>query len=213
MVVPIIIFQNYQKFRSNIFFIMNNTPGNAQRQGAEPRRASTLNAFSNPKPHFHCKHSNFWFLISKGWQKTRPKINQKKNRPFGLVFSKNDKQDVIFSNNLKKFSPISSDYIKTDKSFSSCFFVFFFKDSKSRINILCPSEDFLENKIISVHSNEFIIDTLSRENSPNFIFDKHSGYYDLTVQDYSTMKCMDGFVSLAHRDSPYTPLCSVRRSE
>ena len=25
----------------------------------------------------------FWFLISKGWQKTRPKINQK-NRPFGL---------------------------------------------------------------------------------------------------------------------------------
>ena len=42
------------------FFIMNNTPGNAQRQGAEPRRASTLNAISNPKPHFHCKHSNFW---------------------------------------------------------------------------------------------------------------------------------------------------------
>ena len=63
MVVLIIIFQNYQKFRSNIFFIMNNTPGNAQRQGAEPRRASTLNAISNPKPHFHCKHSNFlnWF--------------------------------------------------------------------------------------------------------------------------------------------------------
>ena len=26
----------------------------------------------------------FWFLISKGWQKTRPKINQK-NRPFGLL--------------------------------------------------------------------------------------------------------------------------------
>ena len=25
----------------------------------------------------------FWFLISKGWQKNRPKINQK-NRPFGL---------------------------------------------------------------------------------------------------------------------------------
>lgn len=139
--------------------------------------------------------------------------DEKNNDIQYIVFSKNDKQDVVFSKDLKKFSPISSDYIKTDKSFSSCFFVFFFKDSKSRINILCPSEDFLENKIISAHSNEFIIDTLSRENSPNFIFDKHSGYYDLTVQDYSTMKCMDGFVSLAHRDSPYTPLCSVRRSE
>ena len=45
---------------------MNNTPGNAQRQGAEPRRASTLNAISNPKPHFHCKHSNFWFVYAKG---------------------------------------------------------------------------------------------------------------------------------------------------
>ena len=56
-------FQNYQKFRSNIFFIMNNTQGNAQRQGAEPRRASTLNAISNPKPHFHCKHSNFWLQL------------------------------------------------------------------------------------------------------------------------------------------------------
>jgi len=63
LVVNIIFFQNYQKFRSNIFFIMNNTPGNAQRQGAEPRRASTLNAISNPKPHFHCKHSNFWFAF------------------------------------------------------------------------------------------------------------------------------------------------------
>ncbi|MCI6145353.1 MAG: hypothetical protein MR689_01360, partial [Bacteroidales bacterium] len=51
---------------SNIFFIMNNTPGNAQRQGAEPRRASTLNAISNPKPHFLCKHSNFWFVYAKG---------------------------------------------------------------------------------------------------------------------------------------------------
>ena len=45
---------------------MNNTPGNAQRQGAEPRRASILNAFSNPKPHFLCKHSNFWFVYAKG---------------------------------------------------------------------------------------------------------------------------------------------------
>ena len=44
---------------------MNNTPGNAQWQGAEPRRASTLNAISNPKPHFHCKHSNFWFAHAK----------------------------------------------------------------------------------------------------------------------------------------------------
>lgn len=34
-------------------------------------------AASKPKGRF------FWFLISKGWQKTRPKINQK-NRPFGL---------------------------------------------------------------------------------------------------------------------------------
>ena len=73
LVVHIIFFQNYQKFRSNIFFIMNNTPGNAQRQGAEPRRASTLNAISNPKPHFHCKHSNFWSLA----------YTNQKNRPFG----------------------------------------------------------------------------------------------------------------------------------
>ena len=48
------------------FFIMNNTPGNAQRQGAEPRRASTLNAIPSPKPHFHCKHSNFWSAHAKG---------------------------------------------------------------------------------------------------------------------------------------------------
>ncbi|MEE0453100.1 MAG: hypothetical protein UDD86_02255, partial [Sodaliphilus sp.] len=34
-----------------------------QRQGAEPRRASTLNAFSTPKPHFLCKHSNFWYAF------------------------------------------------------------------------------------------------------------------------------------------------------
>ena len=82
LVVLIIIFQNYQKFRSNIFFIMNNTPGNAQRQGVEPRRASTLNAISNPKPHSHCKHSNFWSAYR---MRTihMPKVNQK-NRPFGL---------------------------------------------------------------------------------------------------------------------------------
>ena len=60
---------------------MNNTPGNAQPQGAEPRRASTLNAISNPKPHFHCKHSNFWYA---GMCTIHtPKVNQK-NRPFGL---------------------------------------------------------------------------------------------------------------------------------
>ena len=70
--------------------------------------------------------------------------DEKNNDIQYIVFSKNDKQDVVFSKDLKKFSPISSDYIKTDKSFSSCFFVFFFKDSTSRINILCPSEDFLE---------------------------------------------------------------------
>ena len=65
---------------------MNNTPGNAQRQGAEPRRASTLNAISNPKPHFHCKHSNFWYAYR---MRTihMPKANQK-NRPFGLWFEK-----------------------------------------------------------------------------------------------------------------------------
>lgn len=69
---------------------MNNTPGNAQRQGAEPRRASTLNAISNPKPHFHCKHSNFWSAHAKSepkepslWFAHMPKVNQK-NRPFGL---------------------------------------------------------------------------------------------------------------------------------
>ena len=66
LVVNIIFFSKLPKFRSNIFFIMNNTPGNAQRQGAEPRRASILNAFSNPKPHFLCKHSNFWFVYAKG---------------------------------------------------------------------------------------------------------------------------------------------------
>ena len=29
--------------------------------GIKPRRTSTLNAISNLKPHFHCKHSNFWY--------------------------------------------------------------------------------------------------------------------------------------------------------
>ena len=96
LVVNIIFFSKLPKFRSNIFFIMNNTPGNAQRQGAEPRRASTLNAISSPKPHFHCKHSNFWSAyrmrtihMPKVNQKNRPfglpKVNQK-NRPFGLWF-------------------------------------------------------------------------------------------------------------------------------
>ena len=94
LVVNIIFFSKLPKFRSNIFFIMNNTPGNAQRQGAEPRRASTLNVIFNPKPHFHCKHSNFWSAyrmrtihMPKVNQKNRPfglpKVNQK-NRPFGL---------------------------------------------------------------------------------------------------------------------------------
>ena len=82
LVVNIIFFSKLPKFRSNIFFIMNNTPGNAQRQGAEPRRASTLNAISSPKPHFHCKHTNFWSAYR---MRTihMPKVNQK-NRPFGL---------------------------------------------------------------------------------------------------------------------------------
>ena len=73
---------------------MNNTPGNAQRQGVEPRRASTLNAIPNPKPHFHCKHSNFWSAHAKSepkepslWFARMPKVNQK-NRPFGLWFEK-----------------------------------------------------------------------------------------------------------------------------
>ena len=44
---------------------MNNTPGNAQRQGADPHRASTLNAIPSPKPHFHSKYSNFWFAHAK----------------------------------------------------------------------------------------------------------------------------------------------------
>ena len=82
LVVNIIFFSKLPKFRSNIFFIMNNTPGDAQRQGVEPRRASTLNAISNPKPHSHCKHSNFWSAYR---MRTihMPKVNQK-NRPFGL---------------------------------------------------------------------------------------------------------------------------------
>ena len=62
---------------------MNNTPGNAQRQGAESRRASTLNAISNPKPQFYCKHSNFWFAYHMRIMHM-PKVNQK-NRPFGLL--------------------------------------------------------------------------------------------------------------------------------
>ena len=139
--------------------------------------------------------------------------DEKNNDYQYVVFTKNDKRPVVFSSERKKFSPISSDYIKIEKSFDSNFFVFFFKDSTGRNNILCPSEDFLGNKIISVHSNDFIIDTLSRENSPNFIFNKHNGYYNLTIQDYSSMRCMDGFVLLAYRGSPYTPLCSVIRTE
>ena len=83
LVVYIYFFSKIPKIHSNIFFIMNNTPGNAQRQGAEPRRASTLNAISSPKPHFHCKHSDFWFAYR---MRTihMPKVNQK-NRPFGLL--------------------------------------------------------------------------------------------------------------------------------
>ena len=88
--------------------------------------------------------------------------DEKNNDYQYVVFTKNDKRPVVFSSERKKFSPISSDYIKIEKSFDSNFFVFFFKDSTGRNNILCPSEDFLGNKIISVHSNDFIIDTLSR---------------------------------------------------
>ena len=94
LVVLIIFFQNYQKFRSNIFFIMNNTPGNAQRQGVEPRRASTPNAIPSPKPHFHCKHSNFWSAYR---MRTihMPKANQK-NRPFGLHMPKTNQKNRPF---------------------------------------------------------------------------------------------------------------------
>ena len=66
LVVHIYFFSKIPKIHSNIFFIMNNTPGNAQRQGAEPRRASTLNAIFNPKPHSHCKHSKF---CNQNWTK------------------------------------------------------------------------------------------------------------------------------------------------
>ena len=89
LVVHIIFFSKLPKFRSNIFFIMNNTPGNAQRQGADPHRASTLNAIPSPKPHFHCKHSNFWYAF--GIYKPKEpslwfafglhKIKHKKSRP------------------------------------------------------------------------------------------------------------------------------------
>ena len=80
----ILFFFKITKISFQHFFIMNNTQGNAQRQGAEPRRASTLNAISSPKPHFHCKHSNFWSAYR---MRTihMPKVNQK-NRPFGLQF-------------------------------------------------------------------------------------------------------------------------------
>ena len=82
LVVNIIFFSKLPKISFQHFFIMNNTPGNALRQGAEPRRASTLNAIPSPKPHFHCKHSNFWSAYR---MRTihMPKANQK-NRPFGL---------------------------------------------------------------------------------------------------------------------------------
>ena len=87
LVVNIIFFSKLPKFRSNIFlFIMNNTPGNAQWQWVEPRRASTLNAIPSPKPHFHCKHSNFWSAY-RTCTIHMPKVNQK-NRPFGLWFEK-----------------------------------------------------------------------------------------------------------------------------
>ena len=59
LVVYIYFFSKIPKISFQHFFIMNNTPGNAQRQGAEPRRASTLNAIFNPKPHSHSKHSKF----------------------------------------------------------------------------------------------------------------------------------------------------------
>ncbi|MCI7585288.1 MAG: hypothetical protein MSS95_05460, partial [Bacteroidales bacterium] len=79
-------FSKLPKISFQHFFIMNNTPGNAQRQGAEPRRASTLNAISNPKPHFLCKHSNFWFIF--GLVFCQPLlIRNQKNRPFGLFIS------------------------------------------------------------------------------------------------------------------------------
>ena len=80
---------------------MNNTPGNAQRQGAEPRRASTLNAISNPKPHFHCKHSNFWFTF--GVSMAHIRHVDRKNRPFGMQGCRQDRtpqfplrQDSVF---------------------------------------------------------------------------------------------------------------------
>lgn len=82
LVVHIIFFSKIPKISFQHFFIMNNTPGNAQRQGAEPRRASTLNAIPSPKPHFHCKHSNFWYAYRMR-AIHMPKVNQK-NRPFGL---------------------------------------------------------------------------------------------------------------------------------
>ena len=66
LVVYIYFFSKIPKIHSNIFFIMNNTPGNAQRQGAEPRRASALNAIFNPKPHSHSKHSKF---CNQNWTK------------------------------------------------------------------------------------------------------------------------------------------------
>ena len=66
LVVYIYFFSKIPKISFQHFFIMKNTPGNAQRQGAEPRRASTLNAIFNPKPHSHSKHSKF---CNQNWTK------------------------------------------------------------------------------------------------------------------------------------------------
>lgn len=122
-----------------------------------------------------------------------------------------DYRYITFSRVPSQIPSDSTDYIKIEKSVDTNFFIFFFTDTIGQLNVLCPSEEILGSKIVSVNSNKFIIDTISRERSLNFILDEHTGYYNLSVRNYSSMKCIEGFVSLAYLNSLYTPLCSIRR--
>lgn len=117
---------------------------------------------------------------------------------------------ILFSRDYNTTLSSTADYIKIEKSRKTSFNIYFFNDSIGRLNILLPSDGILESSIDSAHSHKFVIDTLPYENSRNFALNSHTGYYGLTVSDYSSMECIEGFVSLAYKGSRFSPLCSVR---
>lgn len=121
-----------------------------------------------------------------------------------------DYQYIYISSSLSSCGKDTFDYIKIKSSPKICLNFYFISNSKYQLEILCPTDQVLEGKIVLVHSCNFLIDTCASENSKYFFKRKSDGQYRINVSDYSIMKCWEGYISFGIRDSQLTTLCSFR---